>query len=83
MYEKNIFYLVAACLNLLINVYVAFLWKVYCFSKNGRDVDNICEGAATEVANASEDVSTYNALLKKFSTFLHPNHYLSTESIKK
>ena len=60
-----------------------FFWKIYCFSKNGRDVDNICEDAANEVANASEDVSTYNALLKKFSTFLHPNHYLSTRSIMK
>ena len=60
-----------------------FFWKIYCFSKNGRDVDNICEDAANEVANASEDVSTYNALLKKFSTFLHPNHYLSMRRIMK
>ena len=52
-------------------------------NNNGDDVDNLCEGAANEVVNASEDVSTYNALLKKFSTFLHPNHYLSTRSIMK
>ena len=44
---------------------------------NGKMVDDICENAENELANASEDVSTYIDLLQKFSTILHPNHYIS------
>ena len=51
-------------------------------SQDGKRVDDICEDAAYELANATEDdniklMSTYNTLLQKFSKVLHPNHYIS------
>ena len=54
-------------------------------SKDGKLVDDICEDAAYELTTASNDgsnirmMSTYNALLQKFSKVLHPNHYISKE----
>ena len=50
-----------------------------CYRQDGKEIDDICEKAADELADASSenDIKTYLEVLRKLSRILYPSHYIS------
>ena len=50
-----------------------------CYRQDGKEIDDICEKAADELADASceNNLKTYQEVLRKLSKILYPSHYIS------
>ena len=55
------------------------LIQCFRYRQDGKEIDDICEKAADELADASckNDMKTYQDVLRKLSKILYPSHYIS------